>query len=109
MNMEKFTERSRGFLQAAQMIAMRENHQRMVPEHLLKALLDDEEGVAVFNEDGTPSEATQRVSDLLVDLMAKDVATDQFIDYLVEQNLLHATASSSFKLPDKYHSNSFIR
>ncbi|ABV92363.1 chaperone protein clpB [Dinoroseobacter shibae DFL 12 = DSM 16493] len=46
MNMEKFTERSRGFLQAAQTIAMRENHQRMVPEHLLKALLDDEEGLA---------------------------------------------------------------
>ncbi|SLN68115.1 Chaperone protein ClpB [Aquimixticola soesokkakensis] len=46
MNMEKFTERSRGFLQAAQTIAMRENHQRLVPEHLLKALLDDSEGLA---------------------------------------------------------------
>ena len=55
------------------------------------SLINDKEGVAVFNEDGTPSEATQRVSDLLVDLMAKDVATDQFIDYLVEQDLLHAT------------------
>ncbi|MEM1428221.1 MAG: Clp protease N-terminal domain-containing protein, partial [Pseudomonadota bacterium] len=46
MNLEKFTERSRGFLQAAQTIAMREDHQRMVPEHLLKALLDDEQGMA---------------------------------------------------------------
>jgi ATP-dependent Clp protease ATP-binding subunit ClpB len=46
MNMEKFTERSRGFLQAAQTIAMREDHQKMVPEHLLKALLDDPEGLA---------------------------------------------------------------
>ncbi|WP_424972910.1 ATP-dependent chaperone ClpB [Dinoroseobacter sp. S76] len=46
MNLEKFTERSRGFLQAAQTIAMRENHQRMVPEHLLKAFLDDDEGLA---------------------------------------------------------------
>ena len=46
MNIEKFTERARGFLQAAQTIAMRENHQRVVPEHLLKALLDDEEGFA---------------------------------------------------------------
>ena len=46
MNFEKFTERARGFIQAAQTIAMRENHQRVLPEHLLKALLDDEEGLA---------------------------------------------------------------
>ncbi len=46
MNLDKFTERSRGFVQAAQTIAMRENHQRFAPEHLLKALLDDEEGLA---------------------------------------------------------------
>ncbi|EAQ14132.1 ATP-dependent Clp protease ATP-binding subunit ClpB [Maritimibacter alkaliphilus HTCC2654] len=46
MNLEKFTERSRGFIQAAQTIAMRENHQKLAPEHLLKALMDDEEGMA---------------------------------------------------------------
>ncbi|QDC11388.1 ATP-dependent chaperone ClpB [Oceanicola sp. D3] len=46
MNMNEFTERSRGFIQAAQTIAMREDHQRMVPEHLLKALMDDEQGLA---------------------------------------------------------------
>ncbi len=46
MNLEKFTERSRGFIQAAQTIAIRENHQRLLPEHLLKALMDDEEGMA---------------------------------------------------------------
>ena len=46
MNLEKFTERSRGFLQAAQTIALREEHQRLAPEHLLKALMDDEEGMA---------------------------------------------------------------
>ncbi len=46
MNLEKFTERSRGFLQAAQTIAMRESHQKLTPEHLLKALLDDPEGFA---------------------------------------------------------------
>ncbi|TVQ58068.1 MAG: AAA family ATPase, partial [Rhodobacteraceae bacterium] len=45
MNVEKFTERARGFLQAAQTIAMREGHQRLAPEHLLKALLDDPEGL----------------------------------------------------------------
>ena len=46
MNIEKFTERTRGFLQAAQTIAMREYHQRITPEHLIKALLDDDEGAA---------------------------------------------------------------
>ncbi|MBU2956858.1 ATP-dependent chaperone ClpB [Paracoccus sp. 1_MG-2023] len=46
MNMEKFTERSRGFIQAAQTIAIRENQQRVVPEHLLKALMDDDQGLA---------------------------------------------------------------
>ncbi len=46
MNLEKFTERSRGFVQAAQTIAMRESHQRLVPEHLLKAIMDDDQGLA---------------------------------------------------------------
>ncbi|CAM9974988.1 unnamed protein product, partial [Chrysoparadoxa australica] len=46
MNLEKFTERARGFIQAAQTIAMRESHQKLAPEHLLKALMDDEEGLA---------------------------------------------------------------
>ncbi len=46
MDIEKFTERARGFLQAAQTIAIREFHQRIGPDHLLKALLDDDEGAA---------------------------------------------------------------
>jgi ATP-dependent Clp protease ATP-binding subunit ClpB len=46
MNFEKFSERARGFVQAAQTIAVRENHQRVLPEHLLKALLDDDQGMA---------------------------------------------------------------
>jgi len=46
MPLDKFTERAKGFLQAAQTIALRSNHQHVTPEHLLKALLDDEEGLA---------------------------------------------------------------
>ena len=46
MDLNKFTERARGFVQAAQTIAMREGHQGLVPEHLLKALMDDEQGLA---------------------------------------------------------------
>ncbi|NMD08528.1 MAG: AAA domain-containing protein, partial [Phyllobacteriaceae bacterium] len=46
MEFEKYTERSRGFIQSAQSLALREGHQRFTPEHLLKVLLDDEEGLA---------------------------------------------------------------
>ena len=46
MDLTKFTERSRGFVQAAQTIAVREGHQRLAPEHILKALMDDDQGLA---------------------------------------------------------------
>jgi len=46
MDIEKFTDRSRGFIQSAQGLAVRESHQRFTPEHILKVLLDDKEGLA---------------------------------------------------------------
>jgi len=46
MNLEKYTERARGFVQSAQSLALREGHQQFTPEHLLKVLLDDEEGLS---------------------------------------------------------------
>ena len=46
MNLEKFTDRAKGFLQSAQTVAIRMNHQRITPEHVLKALLEDNEGMA---------------------------------------------------------------
>ncbi|MGB9143281.1 MAG: ATP-dependent chaperone ClpB [Aestuariivirga sp.] len=46
MDFEKYTERSRGFIQSAQSLALREGHQKFSPEHVLKVLLDDEEGLA---------------------------------------------------------------
>jgi ATP-dependent Clp protease ATP-binding subunit ClpB len=45
MELEKYTERSKGFIQAAQNLALRTGHQRLTPEHLLKILLDDKEGL----------------------------------------------------------------
>ncbi|MGX0878606.1 ATP-dependent Clp protease ATP-binding subunit ClpB [Roseovarius sp. MBR-154] len=62
MDFNKFTERSRGFIQAAQTIAMRESHQKLAPEHLLKALLDDPEGLAsnlIKRGGGDPARVTQ--------------------------------------------------
>ncbi|MCF8468651.1 MAG: ATP-dependent chaperone ClpB [Sneathiella sp.] len=46
MDIEKYTDRSKGFIQSAQSLALRENHQRLTPEHLLKVLIDDKEGLA---------------------------------------------------------------
>ncbi|MCC0016648.1 MAG: ATP-dependent chaperone ClpB [Rhodobiaceae bacterium] len=46
MNLENYSERARGFVQSAQSLALRENHQQFLPEHLLKVLLDDPEGLA---------------------------------------------------------------
>ncbi|MCY4302683.1 MAG: ATP-dependent chaperone ClpB [Aestuariivita sp.] len=46
MDLKQFTDRARGFFEAARTIAIRESHQRISPEHLLKALLDDEQGLA---------------------------------------------------------------
>ncbi|MFD1510365.1 ATP-dependent chaperone ClpB [Lacimonas salitolerans] len=65
MDLSKFTERSRGFIQAAQTIAMRENHQRLVPLHLLKALMDDPEGLAsnlIKRAGGAPERVTEALS-----------------------------------------------
>src|SRR6056297_1509723 len=62
MDLNKFTERSRGFIQAAQTIAMRESHQKLAPEHLLKALMDDSEGLAsnlIRRAGGTPERVVQ--------------------------------------------------
>jgi ATP-dependent Clp protease ATP-binding subunit ClpB len=65
MNLEKFTERARGFLQSAQTVAVRLNHQRIQPIHLLKALLEDEQGMAagLIARAGGSAEAARRETD----------------------------------------------
>ncbi|MEZ5796961.1 MAG: ATP-dependent chaperone ClpB [Paracoccaceae bacterium] len=65
MNLEKFTERSRGFIQSAQTIAMRESHQRVLPDHLLKALMDDDQGLAanlIRKAGGSPEQVNAAVN-----------------------------------------------
>ena len=59
MDLNKFTERAKAFVQNAQSLAIRENHQRLLPEHLLKALIDDDQGLAanlVINSQGNVNE-----------------------------------------------------
>ena len=105
MNIEKFTERARGFLQAAQTIAMRESHQRLAPEHLLKALMDDEQGMAanlIRRAGGAPERVLQAV-DMALGRMPKvsgdagqvylDPATGRVLD---EAEKLAKKAGDSF-------------
>jgi ATP-dependent Clp protease ATP-binding subunit ClpB len=64
MNLEKYTERARGFVQSAQSLALREGHQQFTPEHLLKVLLDDEEGLCaglIDRAGGNSREALRQV------------------------------------------------
>ncbi len=73
MDMEKFTERSRGFMQAAQTIAIREQNQRVMPEHLLKALMDDDQGFAtnLINRSGGDAAAVRLAADQAVAKLPK--------------------------------------
>jgi ATP-dependent Clp protease ATP-binding subunit ClpB len=73
MNLEKFTDRAKGFLQSAQTVAIRMNHQRITPEHILKALLDDEEGMAaglIQRAGGNARLATEEVDKALAKIAA---------------------------------------
>ncbi len=65
MNLEKFTDRAKGFLQSAQTVAIRMNHQRISPEHLLKALLEDDQGMAagLINAAGGDAKVAVRETD----------------------------------------------
>src|SRR4051812_29638765 len=68
MNIEKYTERARGFVQSAQSLALREGHQQFTPEHILKVLLDDPEGLAaglIDRSGGNSRQALSAVEDAL--------------------------------------------
>ncbi|WP_033926008.1 ATP-dependent chaperone ClpB [Sphingomonas sp. 35-24ZXX] len=73
MNLEKFTDRAKGFLQSAQTVAIRMSHQRISPEHILKALLEDSEGMAaglIQRAGGNAPVAVQEVDSLLAKVPA---------------------------------------
>jgi len=105
MNLEKFTERAKGFLQAAQTIAIREGHQRLTPEHLLKALMDDPEGMSsnlIRRAGGAPERVVQAV-DLALGKLPKvsgdaaQVYTDQaLVRVLDEAQKIAQKAGDSF-------------
>src|ERR1700722_20308199 len=66
MDFDNFTERSKGFIQSAQLLALDKRHQFVQPEHLLKVLLDDREGLAaglIRKAGGDPQKALRAVED----------------------------------------------
>ena len=73
MDFEKYTERSRGFVQAAQTLAQRSGHQQFTPQHLLKVLLDDEEGMAasLIAAAGGDVKAARTANEAVLDKMPK--------------------------------------
>ncbi|MFN4113923.1 MAG: ATP-dependent chaperone ClpB [Sphingomonadaceae bacterium] len=73
MNLEKFTDRAKGFLQSAQTVAIRMNHQRITPAHLLKALLEDDQGMAaglIQRAGGDPARAVLATDEALAKVPA---------------------------------------
>ena len=105
MNLDKFTDRARGFLQAAQTIAQREDHQKLGPEHILKALLDDEQGMAntlISRAGGAPARVRE-ANDLTLSRVprvtgdgASLVSDRQLIKVLDEAEKLSKKAGDSF-------------
>ena len=87
MNMEKLTDRSQGFIQAAQSLAARNSNQFLAPEHLLKVMLDDKEGMAssLIAQTGADVEKVREQVNEDVDKLPK-----------VEGNSVQISASQAF-------------
>ena len=80
MQLDNYTDRARGLLQSAQTIALRDNHQQFTPEHVLKALLDDQEGLAanlIRAAGGKPEVALQLTDEALAKLPQVEGASGQ--------------------------------
>ena len=81
MDFENYTERARGFVQSAYALALRSNHQRLTPEHLLKILLEDKQGLAanlVRAAGGNPEQALAAVEAELAKSPDDRYETDAF-------------------------------
>ena len=73
MNLEQYSERVRGFIQSAQTYALGESHQQFTPEHILKVLVDDSEGMAtgLIDRAGGDSKAVRLAVDAAINALPK--------------------------------------
>jgi ATP-dependent Clp protease ATP-binding subunit ClpB len=106
MDFEKYTERSRGFVQSAQSLALREGHQRFSPEHVLKVLLDDEEGLAagLINASGGDSRLALREAEAALKKLPKVSGSGAGQVYLAPElaRVFDAAQKISEKAGDSY-------
>ncbi len=105
MDVEKFTERARGFIQSAQDWALRANHQQFRPEHLLKVLLDDDEGLAarlIRASGGRPEQALKDTETALAKLPQVQGGSGQI--YLAPESarLFEAAQEAAKKAGDSF-------
>jgi ATP-dependent Clp protease ATP-binding subunit ClpB len=102
MQFEKYTERARGFIQAAQTIAQREEHQQFTTEHVLKALLDDREGMAAGLIQASGGDAQQALLGVENALQAMEEIAEKSGDSFVtvERLLLALTLATGTKAAD---------
>jgi ATP-dependent Clp protease ATP-binding subunit ClpB len=111
MDIEKFTERARGFIQSAQGLALRSNNQQLTPQHLLKVLLDDEEGLAarlIRAAGGRPAEALSETEIALAKLPRVEGSSAQV--YLAPETarLLDAAQEAAKKGGDSFVTAEFL-
>jgi ATP-dependent Clp protease ATP-binding subunit ClpB len=111
MDIEKFTERARGFIQSAQGLALRSNNQQLTPQHLLKVLLDDEEGLAarlIRAAGGRPDEALSETGIALAKLPRVEGSSAQV--YLAPETarLLDAAQEAAKKSGDSFVTAEFL-
>ena len=104
MDLSKFTDRARGFIQAAQTIALRESHQRLTPDHLLKALMDDPEGLAanLIASAGGASAAARQGADAAVAKLPKVSGSDDIYMDPALAKLLDEAGQLSQKAGDSF-------
>ncbi|MDC9700776.1 MAG: ATP-dependent chaperone ClpB [Alphaproteobacteria bacterium] len=105
MNFEKYTERSRGFIQSAQTFALGESHQQFCPEHLLKVLVDDEDGFAaglISAAGGRFSEITGGLKELLLNIPKVEGSSGQIYLSSSLARIFKVAEDSAKKASDSY-------
>ena len=106
MNFEKFTDRTKGFIQSAQSLALREGHQRFAPEHILKVLLDDDEGLCGNLMSAAGADASIALINTTKELegypkISGNGASQLYIDTNIT-NLLDSASKLATKAGDEY-------
>jgi ATP-dependent Clp protease ATP-binding subunit ClpB len=101
MNFEKYTDRARGFVQSAQSLALREGHQQLGPDHLLKVLLDDPEGLAAGLIDRSGGRAREALAAVEVLLAKRPKVTGSGAGQLQLEPALARVFETAEKAADK--------